>query len=67
MSKSAQVPGGIVSSLQGRANVIPAGEKSARPLQEGDAIQPGDVILAEKDAQIQITDGSGKDWLPRDM
>ncbi|MGC4063023.1 MAG: retention module-containing protein [Aquabacterium sp.] len=67
MPQSAQVPGGVVSSLQGRANVIPAGEKTARPLQQGDVIQPGDVILADKDAQIQITDGSGKDWLPRDM
>ena len=67
MSKSAQVPGGVVTSLQGRANVIPAGQADARPLQEGDAIQPGDVILAEANAQLQITDADGQAWMPRDM
>ncbi len=67
MSKSAQVPGGVVTSLQGRANVIPAGQADARPLQEGDAIQPGDVILAEANAQLQITDATGQAWMPRDM
>ncbi|TAK98708.1 MAG: retention module-containing protein, partial [Aquabacterium sp.] len=67
MSKSAQVPGGIVTSLQGRAHVIPTGEKTARPLQEGDAIQPGDVILASQNAELQITDVDGNAWMPRDM
>ncbi len=66
MPQSAQVPGGIVSSLQGRANVIVAGEKQARPLQQGDVIQPGDVILAEQDTQLQITDTDGQAWMPRD-
>ncbi|HEX5357270.1 MAG TPA: retention module-containing protein, partial [Aquabacterium sp.] len=67
MPKSAQVPGGIVSSLQGRANVIAAGEKTARPLQQGDTIQPGDVILAAQNAELQITDVDGNAWMPRDM
>ena len=67
MPQSAQVPGGVVSSLQGRANVIPAGEKNARPLQEGDLIQPGDVILAGQDAKLEITDADDKAWMPRDM
>src|SRR5690606_15653579 len=66
MSTSAQVPGGIVSHLQGRADVIPVGEIQARPLQPGDTIQTGDVILAANDTQIHVRDGAGQDWLPSD-
>jgi T1SS-143 domain-containing protein len=67
MPTSAQVPGGVVSHLQGRANVIPSGGKEPRPLQEGDVIAPGDVIHAEQGTEIQIRDGAGQDWLPSDM
>ncbi|MDO9234473.1 MAG: Ig-like domain-containing protein, partial [Aquabacterium sp.] len=67
MSTSAQVPSGVVSSIQGRASVIPAGESVARPLQAGDVIRPGDVLLADQATQLQITDADGNAWMPRDM
>ena len=67
MSKSAQVPGGTVTSIQGRATVIPAGEGAARLLKVGDTIQTGDAVLTSAGTQLQITDPQGNPWAPRDL
>jgi hypothetical protein len=67
MSKSAQVPGGTVTSIQGRATVIPAGEGAARVLKVGDTVQSGDAVLTGFGTNVVITDTDGNPWAPRDL
>ena len=64
---SAHAPSGVVSTLQGRANVIRAGKEAPQALNVGDAISPGDVILAAADTRIEVSNGAGAGWLPQDL
>ncbi|MDE2593980.1 MAG: tandem-95 repeat protein, partial [Burkholderiales bacterium] len=67
MSKSAQVPGGTVTSIQGRATVIPSGEGAAHVLKVGDSVQAGDAVLTSAGTNLVITDERGNPWAPRDL
>ncbi|MDI1349363.1 cadherin-like domain-containing protein, partial [Aquabacterium sp.] len=64
---SAHAPSGVVSTLQGRANVIRAGEEAPQALKLGDAIAAGDVILAAADTRIEVSNSAGPAWLPHDL
>jgi large repetitive protein len=67
MAQSARVPGGVVSHLEGQVQVLPSGQQVPRPLAAGDVIQPGDVLLASQDAQLQVTDEQGRSWQPLEV
>ena len=64
---SAHAPSGVVSTLQGRANVIRAGEEAPQALKVGDTIAAGDVILAAADTRIEVSNGAGPAWQPHDV
>ena len=64
---SAHAPSGVVSTLQGRANVVRAGEEAPQALKVGDSIAAGDVILAAADTRIEVSNGAGPAWLPHDL
>ena len=67
MAKSSAIaPGGVVSSLQGRAKVLRQGEEAAQALKVGDSVAPGDVILASAQTQIQIQGADGQASAPHD-
>nr|WP_315197007.1 tandem-95 repeat protein [uncultured Aquabacterium sp.] len=67
MAKSSAIaPGGVVSSLQGRAKVLRQGEDAAQALKVGDSVAPGDVILASAQTQIQIQGADGQATAPHD-
>ncbi|WP_286745877.1 Ig-like domain-containing protein, partial [Aquabacterium sp. UBA2148] len=53
---STQAPSGVVSSLQGRAQVIRQGQEAAEALQVGDTLMPGDRLLGNADASLQIAE-----------
>ncbi|MBU0917013.1 MAG: tandem-95 repeat protein, partial [Gammaproteobacteria bacterium] len=55
---STQAPSGVVSSLQGRAQVIRQGQETAEALQVGDTLMPGDRLLGSADASLQIAESS---------
>ncbi|MFN4265916.1 MAG: VCBS domain-containing protein, partial [Aquabacterium sp.] len=67
MSKSAHVPGGTVTSIQGRATVIPAGEGAPRVLKVGDNIGAGDSVITANGTNLVVTDTRGNPWTPRDL
>ncbi|MGE5452385.1 MAG: Ig-like domain-containing protein, partial [Acidobacteriota bacterium] len=67
MPKSALVPGGTVTSIQGRATVIPAGQGAAHVLKVGDTVQAGDAVLTSMGTNLVITDDQGHPWTPRDL
>ncbi len=59
MAKSSpQAPSGVVSSLQGRAEVIRQGQETAEALQVGDTLMPGDRLVASADASLQIAESA---------
>ena len=64
---SAHAPSGVVSTLQGRANVVRAGEEAPQALKVGDTIAAGDVILAAADTRIEVSNGAGPAWMPHDV
>jgi len=64
---SEQAPSGVVSTLQGRASVVRAGEDMPQALNVGDRIAAGDVILAAADTHIEVGNAEGPAWLPRDV
>jgi len=55
---STQAPSGVVSSLQGRAQVIRQGQETAEALKVGDTLMPGDRLLGSADASLQIAESS---------
>src|SRR3989344_5643548 len=62
---STQAPSGVVSSLQGRAQVIRQGQETAEALQVGDTLMPGDRLVGSADASLQIaesTDANAQVW-----
>ncbi|RZL08561.1 MAG: hypothetical protein EOP40_12690, partial [Rubrivivax sp.] len=67
MPTTAQVPAGTVSSLHGRASVVPAQGGPARSLQVGEAILPGDRVVTARDTSIQIVDENGQVWTPQQL
>ncbi|MEK6669636.1 MAG: cadherin-like domain-containing protein, partial [Pseudomonadota bacterium] len=64
---SAHAPSGVVSTLQGRANIVRAGQEAPQALKVGDSIAAGDVILAAADTRIEVSNGAGPAWLPHDL
>jgi hypothetical protein len=58
---STQAPSGVVSSLQGRAQVIRQGQETAEALQVGDTLMPGDRLLGSADASLQIAESAAPD------
>ena len=55
---STQAPSGVVSSLQGRAQVIRQGQEAAEALQVGDTLMPGDRLVGSADAALQIAESA---------
>ena len=64
---SVHAPSGVVSSLQGPAQVVRAGTDVPQPLRVGDKLAAGDVVLAAADARIEVSDAAGQAWLPLDV
>ena len=55
---STQAPSGVVSSLQGRAQVIRQGQETAEALRVGDTLMPGDRLVGSVDASLQIAESA---------
>ncbi len=59
MSNWGRVTEGKVAQLVGAARILKAGKGQPMPLHPGDAVEPGDVILLGKGAQLLMADPHG--------